>query len=50
MMAEMRAIVARMEAREDALLAAYKKTPDAARHATVVLDDKGDFTFEFTRK
>jgi len=28
---------------EDALLAAYKKTPDAARHATVVLDDKGDF-------
>src|SRR6478752_4504787 len=28
---------------EDALLAAYKKTPGAARHATVVLDDKGDF-------
>src|SRR6195952_4324268 len=28
---------------EDALLAAYKKTPGASRHATVVLDDKGDF-------
>ncbi len=28
---------------EDALLAAYKKTPDAARHATVELDDAGDF-------
>jgi N utilization substance protein A len=28
---------------EDALLAAYKKTPGATRHATVVLDDKGDF-------
>src|SRR5437870_10215729 len=28
---------------EDALLAAYKKTPGAARHATVVLDDAGDF-------
>jgi N utilization substance protein A len=28
---------------EDALLAAYKKTPGAARHATVVLDDRGDF-------
>jgi N utilization substance protein A len=28
---------------EDALLAAYKKTPGAARHATVVLDDLGDF-------
>src|SRR5260221_1203529 len=28
---------------EDALLAAYKQTPDAAWHATVVLDDKGDF-------
>src|SRR6266436_7986657 len=28
---------------EDALLAAYKKTPGAARHAAVVLDDKGDF-------
>jgi transcription termination/antitermination protein NusA len=28
---------------EDALLAAYKKTPGASRHATVELDDKGDF-------
>jgi N utilization substance protein A len=29
---------------EDALLAAYKKTPGASRHATVVLDrDEGDF-------
>ncbi len=28
---------------EDALLAAYKKTPGAARHATVKLDDMGDF-------
>jgi N utilization substance protein A len=28
---------------EDALLAAYKKTPGASRHATVVLDDRGDF-------
>ena len=28
---------------EDALLAAYKKTPDASRHATVELDDEGDF-------
>jgi N utilization substance protein A len=28
---------------EDALLAAYKKTPGATRHATVVLDDRGDF-------
>ncbi|MHB8059350.1 MAG: transcription termination factor NusA, partial [Gaiellaceae bacterium] len=28
---------------EDALLAAYKKTPDSARHATVELDDEGDF-------
>jgi transcription termination/antitermination protein NusA len=28
---------------EDALLAAYKKTPGAARHATVELDDAGDF-------
>jgi transcription termination/antitermination protein NusA len=33
-------LVAALEA---ALLAAYKKTPGAARHATVVLDDKGDF-------
>jgi transcription termination/antitermination protein NusA len=29
---------------EDALLAAYKKTPGASRHATVVLDrEEGDF-------
>src|SRR4051795_4709194 len=28
---------------QDALLAAYKKTPGAARHATVELDDEGDF-------
>ncbi|MGZ4380381.1 MAG: NusA N-terminal domain-containing protein, partial [Gaiellaceae bacterium] len=28
---------------EDALLAAYKKTPGAARHATVELADSGDF-------
>ena len=28
---------------EDALLAAYKKTPGAARHATVVLDGEGEF-------
>jgi transcription termination/antitermination protein NusA len=28
---------------EDALLAAYKKTPGAARHAEVVLDDAGEF-------
>jgi N utilization substance protein A len=28
---------------EDALLAAYKKTPGAARHATVELDDDGEF-------
>src|ERR1700704_1469009 len=28
---------------EDALLAAYKKTPGASRHATVELDEKGDF-------
>src|SRR5579862_8978014 len=28
---------------EDALLAAYKKTPGASRHASVVLDDAGDF-------
>src|SRR6476620_7055985 len=27
---------------EDALLAAYKKTPGAARHATVEMDDNGD--------
>src|ERR671932_1255378 len=28
---------------EDALLAAYKKTPGASRHATVDLDERGDF-------
>jgi N utilization substance protein A len=28
---------------EDALLAAYKKTPGATRHAAVELDDSGDF-------
>jgi N utilization substance protein A len=28
---------------EDALLAAYKKTPGAARHATVEIDEQGDF-------
>src|ERR1700745_1561325 len=28
---------------EDALLAAYKKTPGASRHATVELDDRRDF-------
>ena len=32
-----------VHALEDALLAAYKKTPGAARHATVELDDDGDF-------
>jgi N utilization substance protein A len=32
-----------VEALEDALLAAYKKTPGAARHAEVVLDDEGEF-------
>ena len=28
---------------EDALLAAYKKTPGASRHAVVELDGEGDF-------
>src|SRR5881275_651522 len=28
---------------EDALLAAYKKTPGASRHAQVEMDDRGDF-------
>src|SRR6266516_5524663 len=28
---------------EDGLLAAYKKTPGAARHAAVELDESGDF-------
>src|SRR3712207_6492681 len=32
-----------VSALEDALLAAYKKTPGAARHATVELDEQGDF-------
>src|SRR2546427_286332 len=32
-----------VSALEDALLAAYKKTPGASRHATVELDDRGDF-------
>ncbi len=32
-----------MSAFEDALLAAYKKTPGASRHATVELDEQGDF-------
>jgi N utilization substance protein A len=32
-----------VQALEDALLAAYKKTPGAARHAVVELDDAGDF-------
>src|SRR5919197_5162845 len=32
-----------VRALEDALLAAYKKTPGAARHATVELDDEGEF-------
>jgi transcription termination/antitermination protein NusA len=32
-----------VEALEDALLAAYKKTPGASRHATVELDEQGDF-------
>lgn len=32
-----------VHALEDALLAAYKKTPGAARHATVEVDDRGDF-------
>src|SRR5262245_21701427 len=32
-----------VNALEDALLAAYKKTPDAARHAAVELDEEGDF-------
>src|ERR671928_91188 len=32
-----------IRALEDALLAAYKKTTGAARHATVELDDEGEF-------
>ena len=31
------------DALKDALLAAYKKTPGAARHAVVELDERGDF-------
>src|ERR687885_1229765 len=32
-----------VRALEDALLAAYKKTPGSSRHASVELDDRGDF-------
>jgi len=32
-----------VSALEDALLAAYKKTPGSARHATVDVDERGDF-------
>ena len=32
-----------VSALEDALLAAYKKTPGASRHATVEMDEGGDF-------
>src|SRR3954447_8814255 len=32
-----------VSALEDALLAAYKKTPGASRHATVEIDEEGDF-------
>src|SRR5712675_2782029 len=32
-----------VSALEDALLAAYKKTPGATRHATVEMDQGGDF-------
>jgi N utilization substance protein A len=32
-----------VQALEDALLAAYKKTPGAARHAVVELDEQGEF-------
>jgi transcription termination/antitermination protein NusA len=32
-----------VQALEDALLAAYKKTPGAVRHAVVELDDEGEF-------
>src|SRR3954464_13964340 len=32
-----------VSALEDALLAAYKKTAGAARHAAVEMDDQGDF-------
>ena len=32
-----------VHALEDALLAAYKKTPEASRHAEVKLDGEGEF-------
>src|SRR5436309_10509768 len=32
-----------VSALEDALLAAYKKIPGSSRHATVEIDDQGDF-------
>src|SRR5437763_15665792 len=32
-----------VSALEDALLAAYKKMPGSSRHATVEIDDQGDF-------
>jgi N utilization substance protein A len=32
-----------VEALEDAMLAAYKKMPGASRHATVEIDEQGDF-------
>src|SRR6476659_11023829 len=32
-----------IQALEDALLAAYKKTAGASRHATVEIDENGDF-------
>jgi N utilization substance protein A len=32
-----------VSALEDAMLAAYKKTPGASRHATVEIDEQGDF-------
>jgi hypothetical protein len=36
-----------VHALEDALLAAYKKTPGAARHARVVLDEESSVSFRF---
>jgi hypothetical protein len=38
-----------VHALEDALLAAYKKTPGAARHAVVELDDEGEFRVSRSR-
>ena len=32
-----------VKALEDGLLAAYKKTPGSSRHATVEVDENGDF-------